>query len=194
MTTLIRALPEAYLSFASSLQLLNNSEKERIQEAFVPEKLLRSRVNSPEAVHSAQNTAGLAANAAQGAKSNLSCEFCYSQATWYRYRSAKTTAAQDAEKRAQERKKHRPRGSKGNATTTNASETASVVTECAGIASVHSTNPSNMSDLVTDMLWTADIGATSRMAPHQHWLREFSSLFYTSSKSTTLLFTSHLMV
>ena len=41
--TLIRALPEEYSSFASSLQLLDKFEKEKLQEAFVAEELLRKR-------------------------------------------------------------------------------------------------------------------------------------------------------
>ena len=44
--TLLRALPDEYSSFASSLQMLDKLEKAKIQEAFVAEELLRNRSNN----------------------------------------------------------------------------------------------------------------------------------------------------
>ena len=44
--TLLHALPDEYLSFASSLQMLDKLEKAKIQEAFVAEELLRNRSNN----------------------------------------------------------------------------------------------------------------------------------------------------
>ena len=64
---LIRALPEEYSSFASSLQLLDKFEKEKIQEAFVAEELLRNRPNNPDTLNNSNNTTGLAATALQAA-------------------------------------------------------------------------------------------------------------------------------
>ena len=61
--TLLRALPDEYSSFASSLQMLDKLEKAKIQEAFVAEELLRNRSNnSRDAPSGALTASALAIN------------------------------------------------------------------------------------------------------------------------------------
>ena len=44
--TLIRALPSEYSTFASSLQLIENLDKDKVQSAFINEELLRTRTTT----------------------------------------------------------------------------------------------------------------------------------------------------
>ena len=172
--TLIRALPEEYSSFASSLQLLDKFEKEKLQEAFVAEELLRKRGDSASAA------AALAVRT-QGPSGSLSCEFCslpgHSQSTCHRYKSMQAQASQAAQQKAQERGKNRSKGAKGSqnaAAAQDSSVAASMATEFAGKASLRSNPTPSSPQLVTDTLWTADTGATSHMTPHRHWLRDYT--------------------
>ena len=172
--TLIRALPEEYSSFASSLQLLDKFEKEKLQEAFVAEELLRKRGDSASAA------AALAVRT-QGLSGSLSCEFCslpgHSQSSCHRYKSMQAQASQAAQQKAQERGKNRSKGAKGfqnAAAAQDSSVAASMATEFAGKASLRSNPTPSSPQLVTDTLWTADTGATSHMTPHRHWLRDYT--------------------
>ena len=175
--TLLRALPDEYSSFASSLQMLDKLEKAKIQEAFVAEELLRNRSNNNR---DAPSGALSASALATSTPTTITCKFCslpgHSQSTCHRYRTAKVTAAQDAKDRAQERRKNRTRGGKGSANTTSEQDSAaaaSAVQEFAGKASLRSNSPFNPSQHAADTLWTADTGATSHMTPHKHWLRDY---------------------
>ena len=107
--TLLRALPDEYSSFASSLQMLDKLEKAKIQEAFVAEELLRNRSNNSRDVPSGALSASALATSTP---TTVTCEFCslpgHSQSTCHHYRTAKVTAAQDATDRAQERRKTAP--------------------------------------------------------------------------------------
>ena len=138
--TLIRALPEEYSSFASSLQLLDKFEKEKLQEAFVAEELLRKRGDSASAA------AALAVRT-QGLSGSPTCEFCslpgHSQSSCHRYKSMQAQASQAAQQKAQERGKNRSKGAKGfqnAAAAQDSSVAASMATEFAGKASLRS-NP-----------------------------------------------------
>ena len=86
--TLICALPEEYSSFASSLQLMDRFEKEKLQEAFVAEEQLRNHSNSLYNSISTPTTSALAAATTNSPSvasalamssipfSNLTCNFC----------------------------------------------------------------------------------------------------------------------
>ena len=120
---MIRSLPPEYSSFASSLQLLDKFEKTKLQEAFVAEEILRSRSN----MQATPPSASVLAVSTPPSSNNLVCEFCsltgHSQDTCHRYRISKTQAVQDAQKRAQERRKNRTRGGRGSANAATTSDT-----------------------------------------------------------------------
>ncbi|KAJ3558122.1 hypothetical protein NM688_g1102 [Phlebia brevispora] len=171
--TLIRALPEEYLSFASSLQLMDKFSKEKLQEAFVAEEL---RTHHQDSLIS--TSASLAAALAAGSPSTtLVCSFCvlpgHTQVTCYRYNEAKSLAS----KAAQEKRKKKSKGGKGGQNAAAAQDSADAtqeVAEFAGKASFHSNSPSTSSPIVTDTLWTADTGTTSHMTPNRRWLRDYT--------------------
>lgn len=83
--TLIRALPEEYSSFASSLQLLDKFEKGKLHEAFVAEEQLRNR---SEGALAASTASALTAKA-YTPPGSLTCEFCslfgHTQSSCHRY-------------------------------------------------------------------------------------------------------------
>ncbi|KAJ3547011.1 hypothetical protein NM688_g5450 [Phlebia brevispora] len=171
--TLIRALPEEYSSFASSLQLMDKFSKEKLQEAFVAEEL---RTHHQDSLNS--TSASLAAALAAGSPSTtLVCSFCslsgHTQVACRRYNKAKSLAS----KAAQEKCKKKSKGGKGSqnaAAAQDSADTTQEVAKFAGKASFHSNSPSTSSLLVTDTLWTADTGATSHMTPNQHWLHDYT--------------------
>lgn len=113
--TLLRSLSDEYSSFASSLQRLDKCNKEKLQEAFVAEELLRNRSSSGESPSGVLSASALATST----PTTVTCEFCslpgHSQAACHRYHAAQQQAAQDAKERAQEQHKFRSRGGKGNA-------------------------------------------------------------------------------
>ena len=190
--TLIRALPSEYSTFASSLQLIENLDKE-VQSAFINEELLRTRTTTSSSStgssalgSSALGTAagaslGLAASTpvsgTRAGNNKVTCDFCgmsnHSQASCYRYKAAQSTAVQDV---AEKRREGRKRGGKraNNAVdTSEATANTSNVSEYAGKAGLRSNALSSTSASVSDNLWTADTGATSHMTPHRHWLRNY---------------------
>ena len=97
--TMIRALPESYANFASSLQLLDKLDKDTLQAAFVNEEALRTRTSTPG------STAVLSA-----AASNAVCDFCalpgHSQAQCIRYTRMKDQATKDAAEKKKQRGKN----------------------------------------------------------------------------------------
>ncbi|KAI0346346.1 hypothetical protein BDW22DRAFT_1318010, partial [Trametopsis cervina] len=88
--TMIRALPAEYQSFASSLQLLDQMSKVRLQAAFINEEQLRK---SPNSTSTPSSTSVLAVTA-------LLCSFCglqgHSIDSCHRFGAAKTQATKDA--------------------------------------------------------------------------------------------------
>lgn len=70
--TLLRALPEEYSSFVSSLQMLDKFNKEKLQEAFVAEEQLRNSSNNEETHSGALSASALATSSL----STVTCDFC----------------------------------------------------------------------------------------------------------------------
>ena len=177
---LIKALPEEYASFASSLQLLDKFNKEKIQEAFVAEELLRSRNAEATALSSTPSSSALAAGQPQSGTSSFVCDFCgtpgHSQARCFRYRAAKLKAGQETLADDQEqRRKYHSKANKSNTSANSASgtpESAAAVKEYAGKASLRSNTPSNASTSNTDAIWTADTEANAHMT--RFWLRDYT--------------------
>ena len=168
--TMIRALPSSYSSFASSLQLLDKLDKDKLQAAFINEEALRTRSSTPG------TSAVLSAFASQPS-SSLVCDFCslpgHAQATCIRYLRSKDEASKDA----QEKRKQRGKNNKNKAKSTPAAAAAQETEpEFAGQASVRAPSTSTTPEDTTHLLWTADTGATSHMTPHKHWLRNYTPL------------------
>ena len=159
--TMIRALPDSYSSFASSLQLLDKLDKDTLQSAFVNEEALRNR----------SSTSGSTALSASTPSAAVVCAFCgllgHLIDSCHRFARAKEQATQDA----QEKKKQRNKGKSNAPATSNAAaakETAALasnITEFAGQASVRLSSHSITPDDPAYNLWTADTGATSHMTP-----------------------------
>ena len=164
---LIRALPDEYSSFVSSLMLIDNLDCSTIHEAFRNEQLNRERrpgVSSDSGV-------ALAAN------SNPTCDFCgykgHSLSQCRKFSAAKTEA------RKSKRSRQPNTSSNSTSNSSSLSESAAVadttaVTEFAGNASYRSSQPTSTSS--NTHLWNADTGATSHMTPHRHWLRDYTPL------------------
>lgn len=80
---LIRALPEEYNTFVSSLLLLDKLDKKTVQEAFITKEIQRHR----RAADISSSTAAMAVSVAQ-----LKCDFCgrsgHAIATCYSYGNA----------------------------------------------------------------------------------------------------------
>ena len=173
---IIRSLPSQFASFASSLQLLNKLDKEKLQAAFINEEPLRSRSSTPG------STSVLAASTPQPSAS-LTCTFCslpgHAEATCTRYQRFKEQATKDAQEKRRQCSKAKS-GTSGSsysaATAQEAASFASRSTESAGKASVRRPMPSTPSARAAHLLWTADAGATSHMAPHKHWVRSYTPL------------------
>jgi hypothetical protein len=159
--TLIRALPDDYNAFVSSLLLKDDLDNISVQNVFVREdnQGKRRQDDSP--------TVGSAL-----AASSTSCTFCgftgHSQDVCRQYARAKDQFL-----------KNRTKGKNKSTNNTNNSsqpqDTASVsqVTEFAGNASALSTSSS---PTPPNLEWLADTGATSHMTPHRHWVRNYSPM------------------
>jgi hypothetical protein len=159
--TLIRALPDDYNAFVSSLLLKDDLDKISVQNAFVREDNQRKH-------H--QDDSPTVGNAL--AASSTSYTFCgftgHSQDVCRQYARAKDQFL-----------KNRTKGKNKSTNNTNNSsqsqDTASVsqVTEFAGNASALSTSSS---PTPPNLEWLADTGATSHMTPHRHWVRNYSPM------------------
>ena len=166
---LIRALPEEYSSFVSSLMLIDNLDRSTIHEAFRNEQLNRERRSG----FSGDSTSGVALSTTSVIGSI--CDFCgfkgHTLPQCRKFLAAKTEA-------------HKPKRSRtANTSTTTPSmpssppesaavATAASVTEFAGNASYRSSQ--STPTLTPTYLWNADTGATSHMTPHRHWIRDYT--------------------
>ena len=152
---LIRALPDDYNSFVSSLLLKDDLDKAAVQIAFVREdNQRRRRQEESPAVGSA-----LAASST----SSTCCDFCgltgHAQPECRQYARAKEQIVKNRNNRKKDK--------------ANTAKTPETPTEFAGNASAPSTSPS---PIPPNFDWLADTGATSHMTPHRHWVRNYSPL------------------
>jgi hypothetical protein len=159
--TLIRALPDDYNAFVSSLLLKDDLDKISVQNAFVREDNQRKR---------RQDDSPTVGNAL--AASSTSCTFCgftgHSQDVCRQYARAKDQFLKN-------RTKGKNKSTNNTNNTSQPQDTASVsqVTEFAGNASALSTSSS---PTPPNLEWLADTGATSHMTPHRHWVRNYSPM------------------
>ena len=154
---LIRALPEEYNTFVSSLLLKDNLDKTAVQNVFIHEDIQRRRrqEDSP-------SVGGALAT------SSTNCDFCggpgHSQPDCKQYARAKEQLVKNRIKWANKQKSKAEAQNKPS---------ASQATEFAGTASALSTSSS---PTPPNFDWLADTGATSHMTPHRHWVRNYSHL------------------
>ncbi len=165
--TLIRALPDEFSGFASSLLLLDKLEKSTIQQAFVSEESQRRH----RASATPNVTSALAATSSRTpAASTASCEFCG--------RSGHVQAACKQYKYQQDRAKNYRR-SGGGQTSQKAHKAdesdKEPKKEFAGNASALSTSAPTGLQSDADLHWLADTGATSHMTPHYAWMRNYTA-------------------
>jgi len=163
--TMIRALPDDYDNFVSSVLLLDKLDKEVIIQAFQTEETQRKRRSDAESTTpSAKALAAITPtphNHSHNHSNTEKCDFCgrngHTQAKCWKF-----------EKAQKEARKPRPKQNANAAKESNPDP--NTVKEYAGKASFKTTTPSQLS---TNDDWTADTGATSHMTPHKHWLKNY---------------------
>src|SRR3981189_334265 len=168
--TLIRALPEEYNSFASSLLLLDSLDLHKLQSAFQNEESQRL----------ARNVSG--PSQALRTLATILCFFCGGPHVEKDCPRKKKASEEARKQEAQGKDSSRPKRKHGKqkaqeSSTQEAEPEKSNIAqlEFAGHASaLSSTNRSQWlkSRACTD--WNTDTGATSHMTPHKHWFRSYS--------------------
>ena len=164
---LIRALPEEFSAFVSTLLLKDDLDKAKIHQAFVTEETQRRRHADESA------TAAIALNAAL-AKSV--CDFCtlqgHTQANCYKYKVAQQQAKQQSKHCTKKGKKQEQAN-----TASNDDKSKKDGAEFARNASTrlpdHS-DPSLPIQPQADFDWIVDSGATCHMTPHQNWVHNYT--------------------
>ncbi|EGO21551.1 hypothetical protein SERLADRAFT_351077, partial [Serpula lacrymans var. lacrymans S7.9] len=192
---MIRALPDQYAHFTSSLLLLGTLDKTQLRDAFLAEEVnRRRRAQVDSALHSSSTTANSTCTHPNCHHCNQSttstriqCDFCgllgHTQDKCHRYIISRQQAVEGAKNRYK-------RGNKAQAGSSNSQNTSqqpksspnnanssTVVTESAENASLRSIHPSDPHcplQLDADIDWNADTGATSHMTPHRHWVHHYT--------------------
>ncbi|EGO28208.1 hypothetical protein SERLADRAFT_346449, partial [Serpula lacrymans var. lacrymans S7.9] len=183
---MIRALPDQYAHFTSSLLLLGTLDKTQLRDAFLAEEVNRRRhAEVDSALHSSSTTANSTCTHPNCHHCNQSttstrvqCDFCgllgHTQDKCHRYIASRQQAVEGAKNRY--KPTLRIPLSSPNLHPTNANS-STVVTESAGNASLRSIHPSDPHcplQLDADIDWNADTGATSHMTPHRHWVHHYT--------------------
>jgi len=148
---MIRALPEEYSSFTSSLMLLDKLDKATLQQAFHTEETQRRRRAEIEG----------ASIALAKSHHSLHCTFCKKDGHVMKRCYAFIRAQAKASKHMDQKKESAQKTETGSANIVE-------VVESAGSASSQSSTTTARSDS-----WNADTGATSPMTPHRHWIRNY---------------------
>ena len=157
---MIRALPEDYSHFVSSLMLNDKLDRAIITQAFHTEETQRMRRSSPQVSEVANKASSSTSNKYVGQRrkpkySGPSCYFCGQQG--HVMSGCKLFSGKQTEAKAM---------------------AAQAVQESAGKASIFSFQQLKNDPLSNkaDYEWIADSGATSHMTPHKHWLRDYKPL------------------
>src|SRR5467141_1473569 len=152
---LIRALPEDYNSFVSSLLLKDDLDKAAVQIACVREDNQRRRRQ--------EESPAIGTALAASSSSSTTCAFCgssgHSQDICRQYARAKDQVGKNRNNRKKDK--------------ANTAQTPETLSEFAGNASAPSTSPS---PIPPNFDWLADTGVTSHMTPHHHWVWNYSPL------------------
>ena len=160
---MIRALPEDYHHFVSTLMLSDKLDKATILQAFHTEETQRTRRVAPQISEVANKATAAAATTTtssnnqskkqQHSKPKQPCSFCgkpghhFTKCYLFLSKSAEAKAA-----------------------------TCKEIQESAGKASIYSLDELENPFHQTNYDWIADSGATSHMTPHKHWLRNYKPL------------------
>ena len=156
---MVRALPEDYSHFVSSLMLRDNLDKSTIIQAFHTEEISRTRRSAPQVSEVANKASAVGqtskfTNRRQPFNPNIPCKFCGQLGHWIP--KCKLYLAKQAEARA---------------------ANPANIQESAGKASIYSLEQLDSPfSHQTNYDWNADSGATSHMTPHRHWLRNYKPL------------------
>jgi len=166
----IRALPQDYGSFISSLLLKDTLDKAAVYQAFVTEEIQCCR----HAADSAQM-----AMATSAFLQKAECEFCgkpgHAMSKCYAPQNAQKDAK--AKKNKPKQKKHTEQANQAKESDKDKNDNGSDITEFAGNASTRLPDHSDLSSplqLDADFNWIADTGATSHMTTHRHWVRNYT--------------------
>ena len=173
---MIRALPEEYSHFISSLMLSGSLDKDAVKRAFHTEETQRIKRSAPELANRVTTTTSFKPNNNNHQNQNSNCNSnCNSN-------SNNTTQNNN-------NKQHKKQlcafcGKLGHSlsrcylflakSAEAKAQTAALVQESAGKASIYS--PEQLDNpllLNINHDWNADSGATSHMTPHRHWLRNY---------------------
>lgn len=151
---MIRALPEDYSHFVSSLMLQDKLDKATIIQAFHTEETQRTRRSAPQ-ISEVANKAAFTHKHASGKRRDGTpfppCFICG--------------------------KMGHPMWKCKDALTLKAKLNPSQVQESAGKASIYSLDQlDDPFSYQPTYHWNADTGATSHMTPHRHWLRDYKPL------------------
>ena len=175
MMTLIRALPEEFGNFCSSLLLLPGSlDLKTVKEAFLQEERNRMpRTSEQMAMKASGSSSNRFGRSGANRYSGPAC-------TFQGCKNPKTHSTENCfmraralVKRADEQQSRR--NASGSAKQAEGKSTEQETAEFAGNASA--VDPSDpFSPLVSDAGadWVADTGATSHMTPHRHWFTSYT--------------------
>ncbi|KNZ72084.1 hypothetical protein J132_04365 [Termitomyces sp. J132] len=165
---LIRALPDDFSAFVSTLLLKDDLDKAKIHQAFVTEETQPRRCSDESAA---------AIIAMSTALAKVTCDFCtlqgHTQANCYKYKAAQ----QQAKQQTKFRNKRGRKGQEQANAAFNDDKSKKDDAEFAGNASTclpdHS-DPSLPIQPEADFNWIVDSGATCHMTPHQNWVHNYA--------------------
>ena len=162
---LIRALPEEYSHFSTSLLLLDSLDKNKILQAFHSEEL-----NCTRQVEIANRVKANHANSTRKG----TCFFCKKEGHWIdRCPELKDKWEPSRSRAGSGHGNNSGNGSGGGGSQAKkAEEKADVVTESAGNAHAFYFNAHSTSSNVVN--WNTDTGATSHMTPQWHWIQNYT--------------------
>ena len=172
---LIHSFPEEYSHFTLSLLLLDTLDKNKLQSAFMPKELNRTRCldlqlsqNSANALKAQSSSIHLAGMQQQCPRNSLYCDYCGKDGhVSNRCFRRMVTLLGYSGPSSQANVASSPSGQLCR--TDDHSTSSSGAEEFAGSASLHSSLSYTPSQLPADLLWCADTGATAHMTPHHHW-------------------------
>ena len=158
---MIRAFPEDYSHFVSSLMLSDKLDKAIITQAFHTEQTQRVRRAAPQVSEVASKATHHPKKHHNKFSPNTPppnpCPFCANPSHWMR--KCPLFLQKQAEAKA-------------------LTQANAAVQESAGKASIYS--PDQLDDPLSHQAnydWNADSGATSHMTPHKHWIRNYKPLY-----------------
>lgn len=177
-SALIRALPEEFSSFRSSILLVNGADitYSKVKSAFLQEEQARSASSADLAMKASTSDSSKQSRGKRGNKQQkpkfTPCTYqaCKSQAT----HSIDRCFAKQKDDAAAKVKELEKKLEKARIAEEPSSEAVIEAAEFAGNASAFDfTDPHSplLSDAGTD--WTADTGATRHMTPHRHWFTTY---------------------